>query len=233
MTNEDFTNRNSTSDSTWAPPRPATTGQHTPVSRTRRKGLAVGLSAGLLGGAAAGLMFAVPGATSAASDDSAADTVAAVAQVEAEPSAEVDGDRLANRTERIRQGLDDLVTDGVITDEQADAVAAHLAERVPDRPGRGEGPRGHRANFEIVTALLGIDAETLRTELKAGATLAEVAEANGVSTDELVDALVADAMKHLDVAVENGRIDQAEADERAADLEERITERVTTARTPD
>lgn len=244
MTNEDLTNEHVRNDAlsgpTWAPPQAVAFEQHAPVGRTRRKGLAVGLSAGLLGGAAAGLMFAMPGSTSAATDESTGDVIAAIAQVDSEDPADDtntpasddatdDVDRLTDRTERIRGNLDEMVTDGVITAEQADAVAAHLAQSAPDRGGV-HGRRGHHANFGTVTELLGIDGETLRTELQGGSTLAEVAEANGVSTDELVDALVADAMEHLDAAVENGRLDQAEADERAADLEERITERVTTAR---
>ena len=51
------------------------------------------------------------------------------------PSAE---DRVALRTERIRTSLDELVTDGTVTSEQADAVAEHLATQAPDR-----GPGGH------------------------------------------------------------------------------------------
>ncbi|HJR86787.1 MAG TPA: hypothetical protein VJ930_03945, partial [Acidimicrobiia bacterium] len=35
----------------------------------------------------------------------------------------------ARKTERIRDALEGLVTDGTISDEQADAVAAHLANQ--------------------------------------------------------------------------------------------------------
>lgn len=79
---------------------------------------------------------------------------------------------------------------------------------------------------EVVTELLGIDAETLRDELRGGSTLAEVAEANGVDVASLVDALVAEATDRVDQAVEAGRIDAAEATDKLADIEERITERV-------
>lgn len=206
-----------------------------------RTGLVAGVSAGLLGGAAAGLMFAVPGSTSAAVDDAASDAAAAavaVAQVDdtddatdtaTETGTETDADRLASRTERVRTHLDELVDAGTITAEQADAVAAHLAEQAPDRgrhgPRGSHGPLGRFADGEILD-LLGIDAETLRDELRGGATLAEVAEANGVSSDELIDALVARATERLDEAVANGRIDEDEAAEKIAELEERITERI-------
>lgn len=204
---------------------------------TRRTGMAVGLSAGLIGGAAAGLAFGVPGAISAATPDGAASEAAAlVAQVDTPEDGPVVGDdtvdRIALRTERIRAALDELVEAGTVNAEQADAVAAHLSEQVPvrDRGDRLERRAQRAERREFVTELLGVDAETLRDELRSGATLAEVAEANGVSTDELVDALVARAMEHLDAAVEAGRIDQATADEKSAELEASITERVTTPR---
>lgn len=203
----------------------------------RRTGMAVGLSAGLIGGAAAGLAFGIPGATSAATPESAAiEAAALVAQVDTpEDGTEAGGgtvDRVAVRTERIRAALDELVAAGTVTAEQADAVAAHLSEQVPvrDRGDRLERRAQRAERREFVTELLGVDAETLRDELRSGATLAEVAEANGVSTDELVDALVARAMERLDAAVEAGRIDQATADEKSAELEASITERVTTPR---
>jgi hypothetical protein len=56
----------------------------------------------------------------------------------------------------------------------------------------------------------------------------ESRRANGRCSIErrLRDALVAEATAHLDEAVENGRLTEAEAAERAADLTERITARV-------
>ena len=66
--------------------------------------------------------------------------------------------------------------------------------------------------------------EELRTQTQAGQTLADVAEAEGVAEADLVDALVAAARTRLAEAVTAGRLTQAEADARAADLETRITE---------
>ena len=53
-----------------------------------------------------------------------------------------------------------------------------------------------------------------------------MAAANDVDVQTVIDALVAEATAHLDEAVENGRLTEAEAAERAADLTERITARV-------
>ena len=139
------------------------------------------------------------------------------------------------RGERIRAALQDLVDDGTITTEQADAVAAHLAEQLPDRGGRGPGGRhGHGAfDGEVVADLLGITPEALRDALRDGSSIADLAEANGVDIQTVIDAHVAEAREHVELAVTNGRLTQAEADEKLADITERITEMVDRARPAD
>lgn len=193
-----------------------------------RAGLAAGVTAGLVGGAAAGLVIGVPGVSGAA--DSPA---ALIQQVDDEATTEADAD--LDRGDRLRQVLEPLVEDGTITTSQADAVTEHLVEAAPEgrwhrhgpgRHGRFGGPAARAAVSDAVTELLGLDAETVRDELRGGLTLAELAEANGVSTDTLVETLVAEASERLDVAVENGRIDEDKAAEFEANLEEQITKRV-------
>jgi hypothetical protein len=74
---------------------------------------------------------------------------------------------------------------------------------------------------------LGMTEDELRTALEAdGTTLADVAEEKGVDVGTLVDALVSAGQERIAAAVEDGRLTQEEADERLADLEERVTERV-------
>ncbi len=136
----------------------------------------------------------------------------------------------------MRESLQTLVDAGTITAEQADAVTAHLVESLPERGGHGGdhggghgGDRGGLGGFgrsEVLTDLLGIDAATLREELRSGATLAEIAAANGVSTDDLIAALVTAADERLDTAVENGRLTAEEAAEKLAEIETKITDRI-------
>ena len=204
-----------------------------------RKGVAIGLTAGLLGGAAAGFAFGVPGLTSAASPSvvqQTEDTVPADPATDPADADTVDADTVDAGT-RLPEVLQPLVDDGTITAEQADAVTAHLKESLPERGGgHGHGGGlGHAGgglgrflgeSSDAVTELLGIDAETLREELRDGATLAEVATAHGVDTQTLIDTLVATATAHIDEAVTDGRIDAAEAEERKATLVERVTDRV-------
>lgn len=123
----------------------------------------------------------------------------------------------------LSDALDELVEEGVISQEQADAVEEKLRETFGGRLGRGH--RLHHG-LEEAAEVIGVDAEQLAEQLADGATLAEVAEANGADPADVIDALVANAEERLAAAVENGRIDQAAADERLAEIEERVTDLV-------
>ncbi len=59
-----------------------------------------------------------------------------------------------------------------------------------------------------------------------GKSIADVAKEKGVDKQKVIDAMVADAKAKLAEAVTAGRITQAQADERLADLESHITELV-------
>lgn len=95
------------------------------------------------------------------------------------------------------------------------------------RPHRGHSPHHRGPGLEAAATALDMTTGELREALSAdGATLESVAEAQGVDVQVLIDALVAEAQEHLAQAVEDGRLTQEEADEKAADLEARITELV-------
>ena len=214
-------------------------------SAGKRRGLTIGLAGGLLAGTAAGLVFGVPGLSSAASDATSAAPAVLVQQTdEADPpTAPADAGDMETH---LRENLEPLVDAGTITDEQADAVVAQLVASRPDRGEFGEGRGGHGGPgggrhgglmggaagvaSEALTDLLGIDADELRTQLRDGATLAEIAKANNVEVQAVVDELVGELQERLDNAVENGRIDQAEADEKAADATAKITDMVNNGR---
>ena len=74
--------------------------------------------------------------------------------------------------------------------------------------------------------VIGISTDDLRGALRDGQTLAEVAEANGVDPQQVVDLLVVNGTERLDAAVAAGRIDQATADERKASLPDRAADLV-------
>lgn len=123
---------------------------------------------------------------------------------------------------RILDQLSPLVEDGTIDDDQAAAVAEHLAGSF-----RGPG-RGGRALHGLlaVADFLGLDASEMRAAVGEYETIAEIAEANGSSAGAVIGHLLALVEEHLDLAVENGRITEDEKAEFLVKAEERITEMV-------
>ena len=135
-----------------------------------------------------------------------------------------DTDRESFVVDRIKSALSGLVDDGSLTQEQADEVATTLSEA---GLGRGGHHGDHWLGLETAAEALGMTEDELRTALEPdGTSLADVAEDQGVDVVTLVDALVQAQQDRIAQAVEDGRLTQEEADERLADLEERVTERV-------
>ena len=83
-----------------------------------------------------------------------------------------------------------------------------------------------------IAELFGLEPDALRDLLQDGQSLADVATAQGVDVQTVIDTLVNAAKEHLDEAVTNGRLTQEEADAKLVEITERITEMVNTARPP-
>jgi polyhydroxyalkanoate synthesis regulator phasin len=134
--------------------------------------------------------------------------------------------------EALKNRVDAAVRDGRLTREQA----ARLKERIEagDAPLFGLGPRVEfrrhhglgpfHAKFEAAADYLGLSQAELREALEDGKTLAQVARDRNKSVDGLVDALVAQAERKLDRAVENGDLTEAEKREMLSGLRQRITD---------
>lgn len=75
-----------------------------------------------------------------------------------------------------------------------------------DRGGRPDGPggpgfgMGGGIDLEVAAKTLGLSTDELRTQLQSGKSLADVAKAQGVDKQKLIDALVAAGEKRLDEA---------------------------------
>ncbi len=200
-------------------------------NRRFRRATAVGLTAGLLGGGAVGLLAAAPSFTSAASSQFVLQDTDTGTDTSTDTGTDSGStDERPDRALRVREALQELVDAGTITAEQADSVAAHLAEQMPDRGGRGHGHGGGRGVVGTVVAdALGITTEELRTALADGQTIAEIAAAEGVDVQVVIDAMIAEVEQRLDEKVADGTLTQAEADTKLTEATERITERVNTA----
>jgi hypothetical protein len=182
-------------------------------TRMRKKTAATLLAAGLVTGGGAALF--VPSVALAA-DASSGDQSAT--------------DRAAARLTSIKSALKGLVSDGTITQAQADKVASTLAESGLGGPGGPGGPGGHgRGGWvspEATAKVIGITADQLRTEQRAGKTLAQIAEAHGVAKADLIKGLVAAAKTQLAADVKAGKLTQAQVDQISANLTARVTEHV-------
>ena len=138
------------------------------------------------------------------------------------------------------QILDQLVTDGKITEEEA----AKIQERIDNGdfplfpfgghgPGRGPGPH-HGHGFGMIggdlikqTAdFLGVDRQTVIDGLQNDQSLAQIAEANGKSGDELSGYIYDQLQTKLDEAVANNRITQDREDSMLSNAKDRIDEAI-------
>lgn len=203
-----------------------------------------GLLAGLVAGAGAGLVLQSSGFAGASSASSALPAV--VVQTDdttgstdsstddsTDSSTDSSTDRAAERTARLNEILQPLVDDGTLTTAQRDAVVAALEAAGPlggrgdhgGRGGRGDG-LGRGVGMETAAEALGVTTDELRTALQDGQTLAEVAAAEGVEVQSVIDALVLAAGTHLSEHVADGDLTQEEADARLAEITTRITDMV-------
>lgn len=119
---------------------------------------------------------------------------------------------------------DDTATDPAATDPGAPLTVEGEGDCQPG------GRHGRGPNLEVAADAIGIEVDALHEALEGGDTLAQVAEANGVDPQAVIDALVADVQTHLDEEVASGELTQDEADERFAEASERIADGVENGR---
>jgi hypothetical protein len=169
--------------------------------KTQHRLAALGLVAGLLGGAQT---------------------------APADPGAPAKPDRAA----WMRGALAPLVEKGTISQAQADAVISALEAARPAKGPRDHGPggKGFRrgpgpfgpARLDAAASAIGVTPEELRTALRDGKSLADVAKEKGVDPEKVVGALVAELKAHLDQEVASGEHTRTEADQKLAGATERI-----------
>jgi len=120
-----------------------------------------------------------------------------------------------------------LLTAGAVGVFVGNPAISGAQQAAPSATAPDAGARHHRplrAGLETAATALGLSPEELRTQLKAGQTLGQVADARGVSRTDLVDALVAAARARMTEAVTAGRLTQEQADARLAQIEARLPE---------
>jgi len=103
-----------------------------------------------------------------------------------------------------------------VSKEQADANR---------QMGEKGSPHGtdHAAMKALISATIGVDSATVKSRLKAGESLAQIA---GAKKDALIAVIVAEKTKHIDAAVTAGKLTAAQATEKKAKLVAHVTEEV-------
>jgi uncharacterized protein (DUF433 family) len=101
----------------------------------------------------------------------------------------------------------------------------------PDAPGGPDGPHrgfGFRGGFGLDAAAkaIGVSTDELLAQLKNGKTIADAAKAKGVSTQKVIDAMVAAATTEFDAQVKAGRLTADQAARLKANLTSMITDQV-------
>ena len=126
--------------------------------------------------------------------------------------------------------LQQAVTAGRLTQEQADARVAELATQLPTQlstaftPGQRGGERGMPSGFgpgqslSTIATALGITESELQTAFQAGKSAADVATEQDVALDTVIAAIVAEQTTALQQAVTDGRLTQEQADQQLAML---------------
>jgi len=195
----------------------------------KQLGIAAVALAGL--GAGAGAGFVLTGATGkagASGSGAGASSTAAPATTTAPSGQNGAESKIAHSTQRLKEILDPLVKDGTITQAQEDKVIAALGKA---QPALGHGRFGGLGRFgpfgdaELAAAAkaIGISADDLRSAIRSGQTIAQVAQAHNVAVSKVVDAMTAAIKDRIQTAVTSGRMTQAQADAAVAAAKNRIT----------
>jgi hypothetical protein len=120
---------------------------------------------------------------------------------------------LQKLTDAENQSIDAAITAGKITQAQADkqksGLAAHLKKEVENTEQHDGHEKGAFADKAALSQILGITSQELTTNLQAGQSLAEIAQAKGINEDQLISKIKDSMTNKLKQYVE--KKDQPEA----------------------
>ena len=172
----------------------------------------------------------------------AGSTLAQVAEANGSSGEALVDAMVANLEER----LTDALADEKIDQAKADEILANAEEKITElvnstqdeiQAAREERRAEHQAEKEArraerqetISGVIGIPFPDIQAALEEGeTTLADIAGENGVDLDTLVSALVDPVVENLNAKVADNTLTREEADERLAEITERIAERVQT-----
>jgi uncharacterized protein YidB (DUF937 family) len=190
----------------------------------KRKVVAGAAAALAVGGAGAGI--AATRIASSPNGESKAVISDAAKQLGIEP---------AKLSSALKKALEDRIDAAVAAGRLTKEQGAELKQRLESNgvplvapPFFGHGHFGDHGlhGLDAAASYLGLSEAQLRAQLESGKTLAQVAKAQGKSVDGLVATLKADLKQHLDQAVSDGRLTQAQENQILANADQRLTQLV-------
>lgn len=93
--------------------------------------------------------------------------------------------------------------------------------------GNGNGYRFDQVTLGRIATLLGTTTDQLQTQFNNGQTLAAIASASGVSSDKLIDTILAPEQEHLAINVKYGYLTQQQADQILSQARSRLSTVIT------
>jgi hypothetical protein len=103
------------------------------------------------------------------------------------------------------------------------ATSSNVAQQTVGMRG---GPQGPGKNVAAIAAVLKLTEAELKTQVQSGKTLAQIATAQSVSVQSVINVLVAGMQAHIAEELASGEITQAQADTKLASVTAKATERV-------
>ena len=111
------------------------------------------------------------------------------------------------------------VSSGVSAQSQAISVAMKNTGEAKHQHGPGK-------NSEEIAAILKLTKEELRTQVRSGKTLAQIATAQNVDIKLVIDSIVTNIKTYIAEELASGEITQAVADKKLANVTTKVTEMV-------
>ena len=144
-------------------------------------------------------------------------------------------DLISTITSIMTEKLNEAVNEGKITADEALTKASNIQERAEQmvnkplnqKPGKNHDDKGKgRHLIGAVIESLGLEKADIATETRNGSTLGEIAESNGITTEDLISTITSIMTEKLNEAVNEGKISADEALTKASNIQERAEQMV-------
>ena len=144
-------------------------------------------------------------------------------------------DLISTITSIMTEKLNEAVNEGKITADEALTKASNIQERAEQmvnkplnqKPGKNHDDKGKgRHLIGAVIESLGLEKADIATGTRNGSTLAEIAESNGITTEDLISTITSIMTEKLNEAVNEGKITADEALTKASNIQERAEQMV-------